>query len=192
MELVRGDPDVLVAGNGTLTAQALKAASTTIPIVFIGVGDPLAVGLVASLNRPGGNITGLTAQPSDLVAKRLQLLLQLIPRKQIIAVLRNPDTPYTSLALKQIRAAVEGTGIQLEVLETRSADQLADNISGAVKAGADGLLILEDPLLFALRRETADLSAQARLPSCHGFREFVEANSCDGAGVRKVTARSFT
>jgi ABC-type uncharacterized transport system substrate-binding protein len=88
---------VLVAGNGTLTAQALKAATGTIPVVFIGVGDPLAVGLVASLNQPGDNITGLTAQPSDLVGKRLQLLLQVVPRKQIIAVLMNPDTPTPRL-----------------------------------------------------------------------------------------------
>jgi putative tryptophan/tyrosine transport system substrate-binding protein len=142
VELVQRHPDVLVAGNGTLTAQALKSASTTVPIVFIGVGDPLAVGLVASLNRPGGNITGLTGQASDLVGKRLQLLLQLLPRKQTIAVLMNPNTPYTSLALKQARAAVEGTGIRLQVLETRSAGQLAGNISAAVKTGADGLLIL--------------------------------------------------
>jgi putative ABC transport system substrate-binding protein len=183
VELVQRHPDVLVAGNGTLTAQALKAASTTLPVVFIGVGDPLAVGLVASLNRPGGNITGLTGQPSDVVGKRLQLLLQLVPRKQIIAVLMNPDTPYTSLALKQVRAAVEGTDIRLEVLETRSASQLAGNISAAVKVGADALLILEDPLLFALRREIADLAAQAQLPSCHGYREFVEAGGLMSYGT---------
>jgi putative tryptophan/tyrosine transport system substrate-binding protein len=190
VELVQRHPDVLVAGNGTLTAQALKAASTTVPIVFIGVGDPLAVGLVASLNRPGGNITGLTGQPSDLVGKRLQLLLQLVPRKQIIAVLMNPDTPYSSLALKQVRAAVEGTDIRLEVLEMRSAGQLAGNISAAVKTGADGLLILEDPLVFALRREIADLAAQAQLPSCHGYREFVEAGGLMSYGTdRRLLVR---
>ena len=193
VELVQRHPDVLVAGNGTLTAQALKAATGTIPVVFIGVGDPLAVGLVASLNQPGGNITGLTAQPSDLVGKRLQLLLQVVPRKQIIAVLMNPDTPYTSLALKQVRAAAEGTHIRLEVLETRRANQLAANISAAVKTGADGLLILEDPLLFGLRRETADLAAQAQLPRVRRSRwidVLRDGPATDGAPSRGIRGQN--
>jgi ABC-type uncharacterized transport system substrate-binding protein len=87
MELVQARPDVLIAGFGTLAAQAAKAATTTIPIVFTTVGDPVGAGLVASLGHPGGNVTGLTDQASDLGGKRLQLLQELLPGKQVVAVL---------------------------------------------------------------------------------------------------------
>jgi putative tryptophan/tyrosine transport system substrate-binding protein len=183
IELVRGSPDVLIAGNGTLTAQALKAATTTIPIVFTGVGDPVGVGLVASLSRPGGNITGLSAQGSDLIGKRLQLLRQLIPGKPVIAVLMNPDTPYALLALKEAQGAAERMNVRLEVLEITKADQLPGKIAAAAAMGVAGLLMIEDPLAFALRRQTADLAAQARLPASHGFREFVEVGGLMSYGT---------
>jgi putative ABC transport system substrate-binding protein len=99
MELVHAKPDVLLAGLGTLAAQAAKAATTTIPIVFTLVGDPADAGLVASLGQPGGNVTGLGSQSADLGGKRLQFLQEIIPGKEVIAVLMNPDTPYTRLAL---------------------------------------------------------------------------------------------
>ena len=110
-ELVRASPDILVAGFGTLTAQAAKAATTTIPIVFTLVGDPVGAGLVASLGRPGGNVTGLSGL-TEIGGKQLQLLQELTPGKQVIAVLMNPDTPYTRLALKEINTAAEATPIR--------------------------------------------------------------------------------
>src|SRR5262249_45935304 len=104
MDLVRTKPDVLIAGFGTLTAQALKASTTTIPIVFTNLGDPVGAGLVASLGHPGGNVTGLTDQARDLQGKRIQLLQDIIPGKSVIAVLMNPDTPFTALAVRDVRA----------------------------------------------------------------------------------------
>jgi putative ABC transport system substrate-binding protein len=92
-ELLDDKPDVLIAGFGTLAALAAKAATTAVPVVFTTVGDPLGAGIVASLNRPGRNVTGLTDQARDVQGKRLQLLLELIPGKRDIAVLMNPDTP---------------------------------------------------------------------------------------------------
>src|SRR5262245_3981394 len=104
-ELVKNNLDVLIAGFGTLAAQAAKAATKTIPVVFVTVGDPLGAGVVASLSRPGGNVTGLTDQARDVQGKRLQLLLGVIPGKHEIAVLLNPDTPYSRLALEEAKAA---------------------------------------------------------------------------------------
>jgi len=104
-ELVRAGPDVLIAGYGTLAPKAAIAATSSIPIVFTSVGDPVGAGLIASLSQPGANATGLSAQASDITAKRLQFLEDLIPGKKLVAVLGNPDTPYTALALQEVRTA---------------------------------------------------------------------------------------
>ena len=96
MELVQTGPDVLIAGFGTLAPKAAIAATRSIPIVFTGVGDPVGAGLIKSLRDPGGNATGVGALASDVATKRLQLLSDLIPGKRLIAVLGNPDTPYTT------------------------------------------------------------------------------------------------
>jgi putative ABC transport system substrate-binding protein len=107
MELVRGRPDVLIAGFGTLTAQAAKAATLTVPIVFTSVGDPVGAGLVASLGRPGGNVTGLSGL-TEVGGKHLQLLRELSPVKEVIAVLVNPETPFARLALQGDQDRREG------------------------------------------------------------------------------------
>ena len=146
MELVRARPDVLIAGFGTLTAQAAKAATTTIPIVFTTVGDPVGAGVVASLARPGGNATGLSGL-TEIGGKRLELLQELIPGKKVVAVLMNPDTPFTRLAVKEVTTAAEAERIRLEVLGARTPDQVSGRFETAIKAGAGGLLVLEDPLL---------------------------------------------
>src|SRR5215813_10254802 len=175
MELVRARPDVLIAGFGTLTAQAAKAATTTIPIVFTNLGDPVGAGLVTSLGRPGGNVTGLTDQARDLQGKRLQLLQDVIPGKPVIAVLMNPDTPFTALAVRDVRAAAETAHIRVDVLEARTADEVSLKMLAASKAGAGGLLVLEDPLTFSVRQQIADLAAKLRLPAVYGYRDFAES-----------------
>ena len=107
LELVRARPDVLISGFGSVAARALKAATTTIPIVFTNLGDPVGSGLVESLGRPGGNVTGLSDQGLDLSEKRLQLLQELTPGPQVIAVLMNPDTPFAAAGLTSVRAAAQ-------------------------------------------------------------------------------------
>jgi putative tryptophan/tyrosine transport system substrate-binding protein len=183
MELVQAKPDVLLAGMGTLAPQAAKAATTTIPIVFPLVGDPIGAGLVASLGQPGGNVTGLGSQSADLGGKRLQLLQEIIPGKQVIAVLMNPDTPYTRLALKDVMKAAEAGQIRLEVLEARTADQVPSRFEAAINAGAVGLLVLEDPLTYSIRRHIAELAAQFRLPTMYGARDFTEAGGLMSYGT---------
>ena len=123
-ELVNTRPDVLVAGFGTLPAKAAKAATSTIPIVFASVGDPIGAGLINSLNRPGGNVTGVTSEASDVMGKRLQVLDELVPGKRTVAVLMNPDTPFSLLALRELKAAAKETAQPIQVFEARSADQV--------------------------------------------------------------------
>jgi ABC-type uncharacterized transport system substrate-binding protein len=153
-ELVRSGPDVLIAGFGTLAAQAAQAATTTIPVVFTSVGDPIGAGLVASLARPGANVTGMTSQASDVVGKRLQILAELVGDRTV-AVLLNPETPFSALALAELRAAADARRQRLEIFEMTSADQASAGIEAAIKAGAAGLITLEDPVLAGLRRQMA-------------------------------------
>ncbi len=182
MELVRARPDVLIAGFGTLTAQAAKAATTTIPIVFTTVGDPVGAGVVASLARPGGNATGLSGL-TEIGGKRLELLLELIPGKQVVAVLMNPDTPFTRLALKEVKTAAEAERIRLEVLEARTPDQVSGQFGAAVKAGAGGMLVLEDPMMYNLRRQISDLAAKLRLPAVYTYRDYAQAGGLMSYGT---------
>jgi putative ABC transport system substrate-binding protein len=182
MELVRGRPDVLIAGFGTLTAQAAKAATLTVPIVFTSVGDPVGAGLVASLGRPGGNVTGLSGL-TEVGGKHLQLLRELSPGKEVIAVLVNPETPFARLALKEIKTAAEANRIRLVILEARTAEQVPRELQAAVTAAAGGLLVLGDPLTYSLRREIADLSAKFRLPAVYPSREWVEAGGLMSYGA---------
>jgi putative ABC transport system substrate-binding protein len=190
-EVVRARPDVLIAGFGTLTAQAAKAATTTIPIVFTLVGDPVGAGLVASIGRPGGNVTGLSGM-IEIGGKQLQLLRELAPGKQVIAVLMNPDTPFTRLALKEINAAAETTRTRIHVLEARTADQVPRQFEAAITTGAAGLIVLPDPLIYSLRRQIADLAAKARLPAMFSSRDYAEEGGLIsyGANRRQIYRRA--
>jgi putative ABC transport system substrate-binding protein len=174
-ELVRGKPDVLVAGLGTLTARAAKAATGEIPVVFTSVGDPLGAHLVQNLARPDGNVTGLASQSTETAAKRLQILEKLLPDRSPIAVLMNPGAPAPALALKELRAAAEREGVRLEVLEINAISQVPQKIEAGLRAGAAGLLVIEDPLTIAARQQISNLCAQFRLPAVYGDREFVQA-----------------
>jgi putative ABC transport system substrate-binding protein len=182
MELVRAKPDVLIAGFGTLTAQAAKAATTTIPIVFTTVGDPVGSGVVTSLARPGGNATGLSGL-TEIGGKRLELLQELIPGNKVVAVLMNPSTPFTLLALKEVKTAAEAERIRLEVLEARTPDQVSGRFEAAIKAGARGLLVLEDPLMYDLRRQISDLAAKFRLPAVYTYRDYAQAGGLMSYGT---------
>jgi len=175
-ELVQTRPDVLVTGFGTLAAKAARAATSTIPVVFTMVGDPIGAGLVVSLGRPGGNVTGFSDMASDLAAKRLQLLQELVPGPKLIAVLGNPDTPFTALALEQVKAAAAATHQPLAVFEARTLDEVSIGTEAAIRSGAAGLMTLDDPLLLSARQQIVELVADARLPAIYGLRDFVEAN----------------
>jgi putative tryptophan/tyrosine transport system substrate-binding protein len=191
-ELVRTNPDVLVAGFGTVAAKAAMAATSRIPIVFTGVGDPVGAGLVANLSRPGANVTGMSAQAAELSAKRLQLLNELVPGKKPFAVLGNPDTPYTALALQQIKTAAAAKEQSFAVFEARTADQLPIAIDAVVRSGATSLLVLEDPMLLGARQQLTALVAKARLPGIYTLREFADVGGliCYGADESAIVRRA--
>ena len=184
-ELAHASPDVLIAGIGTLAPLALKRVTSTIPIVFASVGDPVGAGVVVSLARPGGNITGVTGQSVDLAAKRLQLLRELVPGSQIIAVLANPATPFALLALKETKTAAEILQVRLEILELKTRDQVASRFEAAIKAGASGMIVFSDPLTTAIRQQIADLATKFRLPTIYTYKEFTEAGGLMSYGPNR-------
>jgi putative ABC transport system substrate-binding protein len=191
-ELVRSGPDVLIAGFGTLAPKALIATTKSIPIVFTSIGDPVGAGIVVSLGEPGGNATGLSGQAAEIAPKRLQLLRSLVPGNKIIGVLGNPDTPYTALALQQVKAAAASIGQPLVVVEARRADQVSAAIDEAVKSGAASLLVLEDPVLIGAKQETIASAARARLPAIYGPRDYAVAGGlmCYGPDQHQMARRA--
>ena len=182
-ELVKTNPDVIVAGFGTATAKAAQAATTSIPIVFTSAGDPLGTGIVKSLSRPGANITGINSQAGEINGKRLQILEDLSPGIRVVAVILNPEGPFTSGALQDLRIAASARGQRLEICAIRTADQLATTMEAAAKAGATGLTILETPLLLDLRTQIAGLAARLRLVAVYGNRAFVESGGLMSYGA---------
>jgi putative tryptophan/tyrosine transport system substrate-binding protein len=182
-DLVSADPDVLIAGFGALTVKAAMAATKTIPIVFTSVADPVGTGFVASLAHPGANVTGLTSQSTEIATKRLQILEDFVPGKQLIAVLMNPDTPFTALALQEVKTAAAARHQPLALFEVRTVDQVLAGIEAVIKTGAAALLTLEDPLLLGAKQQVVDLAAKARLPAIYGTRDFVDAGGLISYGV---------
>lgn len=191
-DFVKTNPDVIVAGFGTATAKAAQAATARIPVVFTSVGDPVGSGIVKSLNRPGGNITGLHAQAAEIAGKRLQILEELSPGIRIVAALMEPDAPFTSVALPELKSAADARGQRLEICEVRTADRLAISVEAAAQAGATGLVMLETPLLLGLRRQIVDLAAKLRLSAVYNNREFVVAGGLlsYGADRRRLYRRA--
>jgi putative ABC transport system substrate-binding protein len=182
-ELVKSNPDVIVAGFGTAAAKAAQAATAAVPIVFTTVGDPIESGLVKSLSRPGANITGMHAQAADLMGKRLQVLEDIAPTIRSIAVVLNLDAPFTAVALPALKTAADARGQHLELCDAPTAAQLSTGVAAAVTAGATGLTVLETPLLLDLRREIVDLAAKLRLPAIYSNREFVDAGGLASYGA---------
>jgi len=181
--LVNTGPDVLVAGYGTLPAKAAKASTSTIPIVFASVGDPVGAGLIQSLNRPGGNVTGVTSEASDIMGRRLQILDELVPGKRTVAVLMNPDTPFSALALRELTAAAAKAAQPIQVFEARTAEQVVAGVEAAANAGASGLITLEDALLTSTRAQIAERAMTTRLPVVYGSRNSPEAGGLISYGV---------
>ena len=181
-ELVRLKVDVLLVPN-TPAALAAKQATSTIPIVMVGLGDPVGSGLVASLARPGSNLTGLSVQQPDLVGKQLEFLKDVLPTVSRVAVLWNPATPVHALTLREAEVAAQAVGVQLHLVEARGPDAFTSAFASMTSAHADGLLVLGDALVFQHRRRLAELAATSRLPTMHNVRAFVEAGGLLCYGV---------
>jgi putative ABC transport system substrate-binding protein len=172
-ELVRLKVEVIVT-HGTPGTLAAKQATSTIPIVMAISGDAVATGLVASIARPGGNVTGSTFFYPELNAKRVELLKAAVPRVRRIAVLTHPDNPASAPALKAMEQMATGLKLELEAVETRSPQDLATAYSAMASRRVDGVVVIDDATLLARARQIADLAVKHRLPAI-GFREFADA-----------------
>jgi len=172
-EMANGNVDIIVAA-GTAAVRAAKEATKTIPIVTPVVTDPVEAGLVASLARPGGNLTGITLISAQLSGKRLEFLREIVFRLSRVAALSNPTSLGSPLQIKEITAAARTLGIQLIAVDVNDSNDFEQAFEAATKQRAGALLTLDDPLFFTHRSQIVELATKRRLPAIYGFREFVE------------------
>ena len=174
-ELVRLKVDVIVA-SVTQASPAAKQATATIPIVMVGVGDPLGSGLVASLAHPGGNVTGPSSMLADVSGKQLALLRETVPDASPVAVLWNPANPvWQAAASRETEVAARALGLRLQLVEARGPDELEGAFAAMTAVRAGALFVPADIILVRHAQPIADLAARHRLPAMYGFREHVEA-----------------
>ena len=173
-ELVRMKVDVILATTPGVVAAA-KNASKTIPIVMVYGPDPVATGLVATLARPGGNITGLTSLSADLSVKQLELLKEMVPGLSRVGVLWNPTNPWHAAGVKRVEIASQALGLRLQVVGVRGPDEFDAAFAAMARERAGAILGLPDPMTFAHRARLADLAAKHRLPTMNGVTAYTEA-----------------
>jgi putative ABC transport system substrate-binding protein len=175
-ELVRLNVDIIVVGGNT-GIHAAKKATSTIPIVMTNVGDPVGLGLVANLARPGGNITGLSQMSPDLTGKRLELLKQILPKVTRVAFIRDPDNPGMTLRFKEAQVAAPALGITLQSLDVRSPNELTAAFAAATKEHPDALMV-PAPMAARYKKQIADFAKKKRLPWTCDRMESVEHAGC--------------
>jgi putative tryptophan/tyrosine transport system substrate-binding protein len=171
-EFVRRKVDVILT-LGTSTIVATKQATSVIPIVFAAAGDPVGTGLVASLARPAGNVTGLSLQAPDLVGKRLELLGEVAPGLRRLAMLVNVGSPVGVLQMREVQATARTLGLEVITLEIRRGEEITPAFEG-LKSRADALYVCPDPIMITNLQRINTLALGARLPTMHDFREYVE------------------
>jgi len=182
-ELVRLKMDVIVT-HSAQAVGALKKATTTIPIVM-NTGDPVAQGLVASLAKPGGNVTGLSYFLPELSAKQLELLRETIPRVKRVVYLTDSTDPSYSLSLKRLEPAAEILNIELQIVEVRKSDDLDSALSAVAKKRPDALQVMSHPVLGSNRTRIAQVAANDRLPTVFEDQEYVEAGGLMSYGANR-------
>jgi putative ABC transport system substrate-binding protein len=172
-ELIATKVDAIVTA-GTPAALAVKRATTTVPLVMVAVGDPIGTGLVPSLARPGGNLTGLSSIAPDLEGKRLQLLREVVPALSHVAMFVNSLNPFHVSSMKQARAAAQAMGIKLQLHDIRKSEDLDDTFAAIRKERPDALLILADRVFLHNRQRMMDFTNEQRLPNINAYKELVE------------------
>ncbi len=170
-DLVERQVDVIYAG-GPQAAYAAKSATATIPIVFVVGTDPVADGLVASLAQPGGNLTGRSLLAVDLVPKRLELLTELVPQAQVVALLVNPTNAYTAPMIRDVQEAARAKKVQLPILEAATASEIDAAFATLATLHADALVTGDDPFFVSLREQIVALAARQAIPAIYQFRVF--------------------
>jgi putative ABC transport system substrate-binding protein len=181
-ELLALKVDVIVT-RGTPAAKAVKNATSTVPVVMMASGDPVGVGLVTSLARPGGNITGLSAIVGELSPKRLELIREIVPGLARIAVLANTSNDAVRRDWARIETAARSLGVQSQLLDLRESDALGPTFDDASARRADALVVVIDAITQANQQRIVDLAMKHRLPAIYSSREFVDAGGLISYGV---------
>jgi putative ABC transport system substrate-binding protein len=184
-DLVRLKVDVLVSA-ATPASRAAKAATSSIPIVIVAVGEPVKMGLVASLARPGGNVTGLSLLTTELSGKRLELLADIVRNIHRVAALMNPDNPVTAVFLAETRDAARRLGVQLQPLQARNSGEIEQAFNTATMERAAALIVFDDPVIWSYRAQIVAHAAKRRLPVMYGFRDFVDEGGLMSYGPDRV------
>jgi ABC-type uncharacterized transport system substrate-binding protein len=173
-EILSTRPDVVVTA-GSEAILTLKRATAVIPIIMATVMDPVALGITPSLAKPGGNLTGLAILSLELASKRLQLLREAVPRLSRVAVLWNPDNPGNALVLKEVETAAQALGLRWQGFAAQRPDKLVEAFEAVVGAQCNGILAIEDSVLFSHLTRIVESAARSRLPAMYAFRQFADA-----------------
>ena len=182
-ELVRLKVDIIVTVTA-YAAVAAKNATATIPIVTIDASDPVGLGLIASLARPGGNVTGLSMDVGpEILGKRLELLKEVVPKVRQVAVLSTPGSPVQALVIGEVKGAARSLGVQLQLLEARDPSEFDSAFAAMAKERAGALLVIGDILMYTHRVRLAELAAKTRMPAVYGLRDFAEAGGLMSYGT---------
>jgi putative ABC transport system substrate-binding protein len=187
-DLVRRNVAVIVATGGTVAGQVAKATTTTIPILFIAGFDPVQEGLVASINRPGGNATGVAVYTAELGKKRLELLRELVPGVAKIAMLVNPHSISTGIETKDLEEATRASGVQLLVLEARADSDLEKAFAEAANQGAGALLVSADSFFTSRREQIVALAARHALPASYPWPQYAQVGGLMSYGSSLIWA----
>ena len=183
-DLIRRKVTVIVAtGGGITSAQAAKAATATIPIVFVAGTDPVASGLVASFNKPDGNLTGVSFMISALTAKKFELLHELVPKATVIGMLVNPNFPDTNIQLREAQAAAQALGRKLVVVNAGTDDELKTAFATLLQQRVEALVVAADPFLIAHAEQLAALAAHHAMPAMYAVREHAVAGGLMSYGT---------
>jgi putative ABC transport system substrate-binding protein len=181
-DLVGRKVDVIVT-NGPYGGLAAKGATSTIPIVFNGVGDPILVGLVASLARPGGNITGFSILTVELLPKLVELLSELVPQARVMALLVNPSNPNTPRNIVDAQEGARAKGVQIEILKASAEGEIEAAFTSLVQSQASALVVAGDGLFSIRRKQLVTLASRHRVPAIYVFREFAAAGGLISYGA---------
>jgi putative ABC transport system substrate-binding protein len=183
-ELIRRPVSVIV--TNTIGAQAAGAATKTIPIIFLVGTDPVKLGLVASLNRPGGNMTGVNFFNQELEAKRLGLLHELVPKAALVAVLVNPNRPDATDQLGKVKEAVLGLGLRTQILNANTVSEIESGFASFARQRADALIVTADPFLLSRRDQIVALAARHAIPTIYSTHEFTDAGGLMSYGTSQT------
>jgi putative ABC transport system substrate-binding protein len=182
-DLVGRKVDLIAASGGNVAALAAKGGTSTIPIVFASGGDPVGSGVVPSLARPGGNVTGVTFMIAELTPKRLELLAELVPQARVTGLLVNPDSPGTEGTIQATQEAARGRGLQLVILKASSESEIDVAFATLAQLHAGGLLLAADPFFASRREQLVALASRHAVPAIYPVREFADAGGLISYGA---------